>query len=247
MLSLKYLSKFWKTLKMPLINCEVNLILTWSKDGVIVYTNVANQGATFPINDTKPYVPLVTSSTQKCKIPQLQSCVERKINWKKYLPKFEVLAQNPDLNYLVESSFQGIKRPFELTFEKDTQRISNKRYYLPNVETKYNNVMIDGKSFFDKPIKNNKITYENTRKMATCQGDDYTTGCLLDYTYHRDINKMIVIDLSKQQALDSGRKAIQQINFTANLDRAGDTRIFFILEEAKETALYFLQGTVKVL
>ena len=50
MLSLKYLSKFWKTLKMPLINCEVNLILTWSKDGVIVYTNVANQGATFPIN-----------------------------------------------------------------------------------------------------------------------------------------------------------------------------------------------------
>ena len=64
MVSLKYLSKFWKTLKMPLINCEVNLILTWSKDRVIVYTNVANQGATFPINDTKPYVPLVTSSTQ---------------------------------------------------------------------------------------------------------------------------------------------------------------------------------------
>ena len=189
----------------------------------------------------------MTSSTQNNAkfLPQLQSCVERKINWKKYLPKFEVLAQNPDLNYLVESSFQGIKRPFVLTFEKDTQRISNKRYYLPNVETKDNNVKIDGKTFFDKPIKNNKITYENTRKMATCQGDDYTTGCLLDYTYHRDINKMIVIDLSKQQALDSGRKAIQQINFTANLDRAGDTRIFFILEEAKETALYFLQGTVK--
>ena len=97
----------------------------------------------------------MTSSTQNNAkfLPQLQSCVERKINWKKYLPKFEVLAQNPDLNYLVESSFQGIKRPFELTFEKDTQRISNKRYYLPNVETKYNNVMIDGKSFFDKPIK----------------------------------------------------------------------------------------------
>ena len=83
--------------------------------------------------------------------------------------------------------------------------------------------------------------------MATCQGYDYTTGCLLDYYYLRDVNNMIVIHLRKQQALDSGRKAIQQINFTANLDRAGDTRIFFILEEAKETVLYFLQGTVKVL
>ena len=72
--------------------------------------------------------------------------------------------QNPDLNYLVESSFQGIKRPFVLTFEKDTQRISNKRYYLPNVETKDNSVMIDGKTFFDKPIKNNKITYETLEK-----------------------------------------------------------------------------------
>ena len=107
--------------------------------------------------------------------------------------------------------------------------------------------MIDGKNFFDKPIKNNKVTYENIRKIATCQGDDCTTGCLLDYTYFKNYYKMIAVNLSKQQALDADPKAIQQINFTANLDRAGNTRIYFILEEAKETVLDFSQGTVKVL
>ena len=107
--------------------------------------------------------------------------------------------------------------------------------------------MIDGKSCFDQPIKNNKVTYENIRKIATGQGDDYTTGCLLDYIYFKNYYKMIAVDLSKQQALDADPKAIQQINFTANLDRAGNTRIYFILEEAKETVLDFSQGTVKVL
>ena len=107
--------------------------------------------------------------------------------------------------------------------------------------------MIDGKNVFDQPVKNNKTTYKNIRKIATGQGDDYTTGCLLDYAYFRDIYKMIAIDLSKQEALDADPKAIQQINITENLDRAGNTRIFFILEEAKETVLDFSQGTVKVL
>ena len=76
--------------------------------------------------------------------------------------------------------------------------------------------MIDGKNFFDQPIKK---TYENIRKIATGQGDDYTTGCLLDYTYFRDYYKMLTADLSKRQALDFERKAIQRINFTVNLDR----------------------------
>ena len=74
------------------------------------------------------------------------------------------------------------------------------------------------------------------------RGDDYATGCLLDYIYFKSCYKMIVVDLSKQQAL-----VIQQINLTANLDRAGNTRIYFILEEVKEIALDFSQGTVKVL
>ena len=84
------------------------------------------------------------------------------------------------------------------------------------------------KIFFDQLLKNNKITYENIRKVTTCPGDDYTTGCLLNYVCFRDNYKMTAIDLSKQQALDADPRAIQQINCTANLDCATNTRIFFL-------------------
>ena len=105
--------------------------------------------------------------------------------------------------------------------------------------------MINGEIFFDQTIKNNKVTYENIRKIPTGQGDDYTAGWLLHYPYINDTYKMIAKDLSKQQALDAEPRAIQQINFTANL--ADNTRIYFILEKAKETILDFSRGTVKVL
>ena len=150
------------------------------------------------------------------------------------------------MNHLIEPSFQGINRLFVLAFENDAQRIS-KKIYIPNVEIKDYSVMIDGKNFLDQPIKDNKVTYENIRKITTGQGYDYTTGCLLDYIYFKKYYKMIAIDLSKQQALDVEPKAIQQINFTANLDRVGNTRFYFILEEVKETVFEFSQGTVKVL
>ena len=88
--------------------------------------------------------------------------------------------------------------------------------------------MINGENFFDKPIKNDKGTYENIRKICTGSNDDYTTGCLLDYPYFEDSYKMIAVDLSKQQALDADHRAVHQTNFTANLDRAGNTRIYFI-------------------
>ena len=107
--------------------------------------------------------------------------------------------------------------------------------------------MINGENFFVQPIKDNRVTYENIRKVATGKGDDYTTGCLLDYTYFRDNYKMIAVDLSRQQALDADSREIQQIKFTANLGRAGNTRVYFVLEESKETKLNFAQGTVKVL
>ena len=94
-----------------------------------------------------------------------------------------MLAQNPNLNHLVELSFQGENRLFVLAFKNDAQRTSNKRYYLRNVEIRYYNVIIDGKNFFDQPVKNNKVTYENISKGATSKGDDYKTGCLLDYIY----------------------------------------------------------------
>ena len=107
--------------------------------------------------------------------------------------------------------------------------------------------MIDGKKFFDQSINIMIKTYENIRDISTCQGDDYTTGCVLDYSYLKDHYKMIAIDLSKQQALYIDPRAAQQINFMANLDREGDTTTFFIIEEAKETVFDFSQGTVKVL
>ena len=88
--------------------------------------------------------------------------------------------------------------------------------------------MINGKNFSDQPINYSFKTYENIRKIATGQGNDYTTGCLLDYSYFKDHYKMIAIDLSKQQALDADSTAIQQINFKANLDRAGNTTMFFV-------------------
>ena len=104
--------------------------------------------------------------------------------------------------------------------------------------------MIDGKNFFDQPINSN---LRNIRKIATDQGDDQTTGCLLGYSYFKDYYNMIVIDLNKQQVLDANPRTIQQINFTVNLDIAGNTTMFFIIEEAKETYFDFSQGTVKVL
>ena len=249
MVPLKYLSNFWRTLEMPLINCEVNLILTWTPTCVLIATGVPNQNATFAITDTKLYVPVVTLSTQENNkfFQQLKSGFKRVINWNKYLSKPELLAQNPNLNHLVEPSFQGVNRLFVLAFENDDDRTSSDEYYLPIVEIKDYNIMINGENVFDQPIKNNKVTYDNIRKIATGQGDDYATGCLLDYPYFADTYKMIAVDLSKQQALDADPRAIQQINFTANLDRAGNTRVYLILEEAKETILDFSQGTVKVL
>ena len=107
--------------------------------------------------------------------------------------------------------------------------------------------MIDGKNFFDQSINSDLKTYDNIRRIATGQGDDYRTGCLLNYSYFKENYKMIAIDLNNQQALDADSRAIQQINFTANLARVGNKTMFFVIEEVKETVFEFLQGTVKVL
>ena len=95
------------------------------------------------------------------------------------------------------------------------------------------------KTFFGQPINSMIKTFANIRKIATGQGDDNTTGCFLDYSYFKDHYKMIAIDLSIQQALDADPRAIQQIKFTTNLDRVGNTTMFFTIEEPKETVLDF--------
>ena len=126
MVPLKHLSNFWRTLEMPLINCEVKLILTWSSTCVITNSNGAG---TFAITNTKLYVPVVTLSTQEnTKFhQQLKSGFKRVINWNKYLSKPELIRRNSNLNHLVEPSFQGINRLFVLAFENDEDRIIMKK------------------------------------------------------------------------------------------------------------------------
>ena len=102
------------------------------------------------------------------------------------------------------------------------------------------------KKLFDKPVKSSMKTYDCIRKTAIGQGDDYTTGCLLDYNYFNNYYNMMAIDLSKQQVFVTDPKAIQQIHFTGNLDRAAGATMFFIIEESNETSLDFSEGTVKI-
>ena len=156
---------------MPLINCEVNLILTWSKDCVI--TNSEGE-AKFAITETKLYVPVVTLSTQDNAklLQQLKSGFRRTINWNKYQSDPKTYAQNRYLNHLVNPSFQGVNRLFVLSFESEDDTTSHSNYYLLKVEIKVYNVMIDDKIFFDQPINSELKTYENISKIATGQGDE---------------------------------------------------------------------------
>ena len=127
-----------------------------------------------------------------------------------------------------------------LSYEDNAHQTSNKRYNLPTIEIKDYNVMIDGRNFFDQPIGRNFMkTHENVRKIPPGRVDDCITGCLLNYPYFKKTYKMIAVDLSKQQALDADPRATQEIIFTGNLDRAGNTIIVFSFGESK--------GAVRVL
>ena len=125
-----------------------------------------------------------------------------------------MLVQNQYFDYLTDSSFQGVNRLFVLSFENITDRTAHTGYYFPKVEIKEYNAMIDGRNVFDHSVKNDIRTYENIRKIATGQGDEYTTDYLLDYPHFKENYKLIAINLNKDQALDADLKAIQQINFT---------------------------------
>ena len=121
MVSLKYLSRFWRTLEMPLINCEINLDLNWSKKCVRVTTAIANLGATLSITDTKLYFSGVTLSTQDNAklLEQLKSGFKRTINWNRYQSKISAERQNQYLDYLIDPCFQGVNRLFILSFENE--------------------------------------------------------------------------------------------------------------------------------
>ena len=182
--SLKYLSNFWRTLEMSLIKCEINLILTRSSTYVI--TNYTGEGR-FAITDTKRYVPVVTLLTvpvvtlltqDNAKLlQQLKSDFKRTINWNKYKSDPKTYAHNQYLSHLIDSSFQAVNRLFVLSFENRNDRTNHSGCYLPKVEIKDYNIKIDGKAFLDQPINSDIKKYENIKKVATGEGDNYTSVC----------------------------------------------------------------------
>ena len=174
---LKYLSNFWRILEITLINCEINLILTWPEYGVILSATGATK---FKKTDTKLYVLVETLSTQDNEqlLQQLKSDLNKTIDWNKYQPKV-----SPKRYFLVDPNFQGVNRLFVLSFKNEGDRKVHIGYYFPKVEIKDYNIMIDEKNFFDQPVKSDIRTYDNIRKIATGPENDYTTGCLLDYNY----------------------------------------------------------------
>ena len=173
---LVYLSNFWRTREIRLINCEFNLILTQPEKSVL--SNDA-KATTFPITNTNFYVSVITLSTQDNTklLQQLKSGFKRTINQNKYQPKVTTKTSNPYLDFLIEPIFEGVNRLFVLSFENKDNRTAHTKYYLPTAEIKYY-VMTDRRNYFDQPVKNDLITYDNTRKNVVGQGDDYTIAYL---------------------------------------------------------------------
>ena len=163
---------------------------------------------------------------------QLDKRFKRSVYWNSYKTKpAKVIEQGKNLYELLNASFQGVKRLFVLAYfiadgGNDEAGIkSNKKYFLPRGEIKNYNVLIDGRNFYDQPINDIIKQYDEIRKVSTGYGDDYTTGCLLDYAYFKDNYRLIAVDLSKQKALDADPRAIQQIVFQGVVKGDDNTKI----------------------
>ena len=104
--------------------------------------------------------------------------------------------KNKNLNYLMDPTFSNINRLFVLSFENEGDRTSYHKYYVPSVEIKYYNVLIDGHAFFELPVKNLEETYEKLFQITDHSGC-YTRGNLLDNEYFKEHYKLIAIELSK--------------------------------------------------
>ena len=134
---------------------------------------------------------------------------------------------------MLDSSYQGVKRLFGFAYD-NTNGItpdSHKIYFLPRIKIKNYNFEINGRNFYDQPINDLIKQYDEIRKISAGQGDDYTTGCLLDFAYFEKNYRLTAADLSKQKALDADLRAIQQIIFTGTATAAV---IIYILEQSKE-------------
>ena len=147
---------------------------------------------------------------------------------------------------MLVSSYQGVKILFVLAYDNANwiTEDSHKRYFFPRIKIENYNIDIDGRNFYDQPINDLIKQYDEIRKISIGQGDDYTTGCLLDFSYFEKNDRLIAVDLSKQKALDADSRASQQIIFTDK--SSSDAIIYYILEKSKETILGFSNVTTKV-
>ena len=153
-----------------------------------------------------------------------------------------IQSQNNNLTYLIDPTFTNVNRLFVLWFTRnnaDDNIDSFSDYYVPNVEIKDFNVLIDEKSFFDLPVKIEEEAYEKTMDMSN--NNDYTTGNLLDFVYFKENYRLSAIDLSKQNRL----KDLQQINFVGKLDEPNGATMFFIIE--KSTTFNFSQNFATII
>ena len=147
----------------------------------------------------------------------------------------------------LDPSFQGVNRLFIMAYNRranQPDRNSQQKYYLPRIDLKKYNVIIDGRKFYDNPIESDIEKYRELKKVMIGKGEDYTTGSLLDYNYFNKHYKLVSVDLSKQKELDADPRAIQQIEFKYMLET--NSTINWVLEKSKKTTLEFYKGTVKV-
>ena len=233
---------------MPSINCKTEFSLTW--DPNCVPCNLFG-ASTFTITGAKLYVLIVTLSTEdNAKLSKLLSeGFKRPVYWNKYevIPnrKYD---ENDYIRELLDASYPGVKIFFVLAYRNcsSANRVaadSHRRYLLLRVKIENCNIEIDGRNFYDQPINDLIKQYDEIRKISTGQGDDYTTGCLLDFAYLKKNYRPIAADLRKQKALDTDSTAIQQIIFTGKADAAA--MINYILEQSKEATIQFSKELCK--
>ena len=206
---------------MPLINCKIS----WGKNCVI---SDNDDETTFKIRNTKLYAPVVTLSNKDNVnlTKQLNKGFKRPAYWNEY--KTKTVSRNLDndnlTKFYLDASFQGVTKLFVIAFNntnddnKNVERNSHKKYFLPRVNITNYNVLSDIRKFYDEPINDQIKKYDEIRKTATRFGDDYTTGCLLDYQHFLNHYQLIAVDLSKQKQLDTDPRTIQQVEFYGMLD-----------------------------
>ena len=210
---LKYLSNFWRSLEMSLINCKVELLLDWYAKCVLIIGNWI--AVTFAITNRKLYVPVVTLKTKDN--AKLSKLLNEGFKRSVYLNKYKIIskgyAANENIRERLDASFQGVSKLFVIAYQRGDANYVNEeafnKYFLPKITIEKYNVEIDGRNFYDQAISDPIKQYEEVRKISTGQGDDYTVGCLLDFAYFDKNYRLIAPDLSKQKAIDADPKAIQ--------------------------------------